>query len=88
MVRNPALGKRDEPRAAAGRGDEGGDTVAAAIRRFRLDRCREELEDRRQRARSITEIAFRWGFNDSAHFSRVFKARFGMSPRAVRRRND
>jgi hypothetical protein len=23
---------------------------------------------------SITEIAYRWGFNDSAHFSRLFKA--------------
>jgi AraC-like DNA-binding protein len=67
---------------------ESGDSVAAAIRRGRLDRCRADLEDTRQRARSITEIALRWGFNDSAHFSRAFKARFGVSPRAVRKGND
>lgn len=67
---------------------ESGDTVAAAIRRGRLDRCRADLEDPRQRARSVTEIALRWGFNDSAHFSRAFKARFGLSPRAARKGND
>jgi AraC-like DNA-binding protein len=67
---------------------ESGDTVAAAIRRGRLDRCRADLEDPSQRARSVTEIALRWGFNDSAHFSRAFKARFGLSPRAARKRND
>ena len=67
---------------------ESGDSVAAAIRRFRLERCRADLEDPRQRARSITEIALRWGFNDSAHFSRAFKARFGVSPRAVRQARD
>jgi AraC-like DNA-binding protein len=66
---------------------ESGETVAAAIRRFRLDRCRADLEDPRQRARSITEIALRWGFNDSAHFSRAFRARFGLPPRAVRGRH-
>jgi AraC-like DNA-binding protein len=64
---------------------ESGDSVGAAIRRFRLDRCRADLEDPRQRARSVTAIALRWGFNDSAHFSRVFRARFGLAPRAVRR---
>jgi AraC-like DNA-binding protein len=65
---------------------ETGDTVGAAIRRGRLDRCRADLEDPRQRARSITEIALRWGFNDSAHFSRAFRARFGLSPREARGR--
>lgn len=63
---------------------ESGDTVGAAIRRARLERCRADLDDPRQRARSITEIALRWGFNDSAHFSRAFKARYGVSPRMVR----
>lgn len=65
---------------------ESGDTVAAAIRRSRLDRCRADLEDPRQRARSITEVALRWGFNDSAHFSRAFKARFSITPRHARGR--
>ena len=63
---------------------ESGDTVGSAIRRARLERCREELLDRRLPARSVTEIALRWGFNDSAHFSRAFKARYGLSPRMMR----
>lgn len=37
-------------------------------------------------ARSITEIAFSWGFNISPHFSRVFKERYGLSPRGFRMR--
>ena len=31
-----------------------------------------------------TEIAFGWGFNDAAHFSRIFRARFGCSARELR----
>jgi AraC-like DNA-binding protein len=30
--------------------------------------------------RSITDIAFACGFNDSSHFGRVFAARRGMTP--------
>ena len=64
---------------------ESGDSIGGVIRRSRLDRCRADLENPRLRACSITEIALNWGFNDSAHFSRAFKLRFGVSPRAVRR---
>ncbi|MEP7101777.1 MAG: helix-turn-helix domain-containing protein, partial [Burkholderiales bacterium] len=31
-------------------------------------------------------IAFAWGFNSSAHFCRLFKAHFGVSPRDFQRR--
>jgi AraC-like DNA-binding protein len=34
---------------------------------------------------SISQICFRWGFNDSAHFSRAFRNQFGLSPREHRR---
>jgi AraC-like DNA-binding protein len=34
--------------------------------------------------RSITDIAYSTGFKDLAHFSRMFKAAFGASPRALR----
>jgi AraC-like DNA-binding protein len=34
---------------------------------------------------SISEICFRWGFNGSAHFSRSFKERYGVSPRDYRK---
>jgi AraC-like DNA-binding protein len=49
-------------------------TVAALIRRRRLERCRADL------ARSdltVTAVATRWGFTDPAHFSRLFKATYG-----------
>lgn len=29
---------------------------------------------------SISEICFRWGFNDAAHFSRAFRQQFGVPP--------
>ena len=61
-------------------------TVADWIRVQRLRHCRGDLADPRLRERSITEIAFFWGFNDSAHFSRVFKQQFGVSPRVFRSR--
>ena len=32
----------------------------------------------------MTEIAFRWGFRDAAHFSRVFKREFEVTPSEVR----
>ncbi|RYF65066.1 MAG: helix-turn-helix domain-containing protein [Comamonadaceae bacterium] len=59
---------------------EGGDTLAQYILRRRLDGCMRELRDPAQASRSITEIAFSWGFNSSAHFSRAFRAHTGVSP--------
>jgi AraC family transcriptional activator of tynA and feaB len=63
-----------------------GSTVADWIRAQRLRHCRSDLADLQLRAKSITEIAFFWGFNDSAHFSRAFKQRFGICPRVFRSR--
>ncbi|NKJ01645.1 helix-turn-helix domain-containing protein [Novosphingobium sp. SG707] len=34
--------------------------------------------------KSVTTIAYECGFKDSAHFSRAFRSRFGMSPREFR----
>jgi AraC-like DNA-binding protein len=50
----------------------------------RLDRCRRDLADPALAARHISDIAFAWGFNDLAHFSRIFKQKFGASPREWR----
>ena len=36
--------------------------------------------------RSITDIAFACGFNDSGHFGRVFAARVGMAPSRRRKK--
>jgi AraC-like DNA-binding protein len=62
---------------------EQGMTVFGWIRRRRLLHCRAELDGADTEA-YITEVAYRWGFNDSAHFSRLFKASFGMSPTQYR----
>ena len=63
-----------------------GRRVAEWIRERRLERCRADFSDRRFSEKNITEIAFSWGFSDSAHFSRCFKERFGISPREFRSR--
>lgn len=50
----------------------------------RLDRCRDDLAADTRSASTISEIAYAWGFNDLAHFSRAFRQRFGSSPRDFR----
>lgn len=61
-------------------------TVSRWILTRRLERCRCELVAAGSQ-KSITKVAFRWGFNDAAHFSRVFKMQYGFPPREYRRRN-
>ena len=64
---------------------EEGSSIERYINERRLQRCRRSLDDPQQDHRSIGEIAFKWGFSDLSHFSRRFKARFGMSPSDYRR---
>ncbi|MGV9313228.1 AraC-like ligand-binding domain-containing protein [Streptomyces sp. NPDC003691] len=59
------------------------ESVAALIRRQRLERCRADLASPR-RPQPIHVIAARWGFTSDAAFSRTFKAAYGISPRAYR----
>jgi AraC family transcriptional regulator, positive regulator of tynA and feaB len=61
-----------------------GCTIADWIRERRLRQCHSDLCDPRLTQKSITEIAFFWGFNDSAHFSRSFKQLYGICPRVYR----
>ena len=61
-----------------------GITVAGCIKERRLERCRYDLEDRSLLRDSIGTICARHGYVDSAHFSRLFKQRYGLSPRAFR----
>jgi AraC family transcriptional activator of tynA and feaB len=63
--------------------EDSGESIAGLIRRERLARCWDDLE--RPTGGGVTEISFRWGFKDSAHFSRAFKREFGISPSEVRR---
>lgn len=61
-----------------------GTTVSHWVRKVRLARCAAELRSSGVLAEGITGVAFRWGFNDSAHFSKAFRAEFGVAPRAYR----
>jgi AraC family transcriptional regulator, positive regulator of tynA and feaB len=58
-------------------------TFAQTVRTMRLQRCARLLADPDNRA-TITDIATRHGFTDSASFSRVFRRTFGMTPREMR----
>jgi len=40
----------------------------------------------RQTGASVSEVAYSVGFNDSGHFSRLYKRRFGMPPAMRRKR--
>jgi AraC-like DNA-binding protein len=63
--------------------EDADESVAGLVRGERLLRCLEDLQ--RPNAGSVTDIAFRWGFCDAAHFSRVFKREFGATPSEIRR---
>lgn len=62
-----------------------GTTVATWIRERRLSHCGHELRDPLCAGRPVSVIAARWGYTDAAHFSRLFKAACGMTPRDYRR---
>lgn len=59
-------------------------SVGRLIWERRLERCKRDIENPYFSGKSITEIAYSWGFSSSSHFSRVFKERFSKSPREIR----
>ena len=60
------------------------ESPSAYILRRRLEESACNLRDVRWRSRSITEIAFGWGFNSAPHFTRTFRQLFSMSPSEYR----
>lgn len=66
-----------------------GSTFGRELIELRLMRAARQLRDARYRASSIGEIAYQVGFNDTSHFARRFRGRFGCSPSLYRsRQND
>lgn len=59
--------------------DHGG--VQRRVQNLRLDRARAEVRRRVGHKPTVSEIAYQHGFASAAHFSRLFRARFGHSPR-------
>jgi AraC-like DNA-binding protein len=64
----------------------GDSTVTGHLRRLRLDVARQRLTEPALARHSITFIMESAGFTDQAHFSRVFRTAFGLSPREFRNR--
>ncbi|MEU8378564.1 helix-turn-helix domain-containing protein [Streptosporangium sp. NPDC048865] len=63
-----------------------GVTVGGWIRLRRLERCRRDLADPLLDGLPVSGIASRWGFTSDSHFNRAFRAAYGASPAAYRRR--
>ncbi len=63
---------------------QAGLTVSKSIWERRLKATREDLLDPNMSHMRVSEIAYRRGFNDPAHFSRSFRNRFEISPSKLR----
>jgi len=61
-----------------------GETVSGWIRQRRMEQCRLDLIDAASSTVPVSSIGARWGMWDAAHFSRLFKSSYGLSPRALR----
>ena len=61
------------------------DSFGHYVKMRRLDRCRLDLASPLHAQKSISDILFQWGFNDSASFSRAFREKYGVSPREYRK---
>ncbi|MBO1414435.1 helix-turn-helix domain-containing protein [Streptomyces sp. FH025] len=63
-----------------------GETVAAWIRRRRLERAHRDLADPALRTMPVHLVAARWGIVSASDFSRAFRAAYGISPSEHRQR--
>ncbi|MFH9012175.1 helix-turn-helix domain-containing protein [Streptomyces sp. NPDC017943] len=65
-----------------------GVTVGEWIRTQRLERCRRDLLRPAPGEQSVAAVARRWGFVSPSHFSRAFRAAYGVTPREWQRRGS
>ncbi|GAA5042028.1 AraC-like DNA-binding protein [Thermocatellispora tengchongensis] len=61
-----------------------GTSPAKHIMERRLVRAHEELTGPGALKTTIADVAHRWGFSSQAHFARLFRARFGLTPSEAR----
>ena len=59
--------------------------VSAFVQARRLDRAFDAILHDHAERRTLGEIAYRHGFRSDAHFSRAFRARFGVTPGRLRK---
>ncbi|MGW2018479.1 AraC-like ligand-binding domain-containing protein [Streptomyces sp. NPDC001927] len=55
-------------------------TIAAHIRRSRLERAHTDLASRELSGQPVQAIAARWGFSSATRFSRAFREAYGITP--------
>lgn len=60
-------------------------TVSTMIRTRRLQDCHDDIVNPLLADRTITSIAANYGFLDAAHFSRLFRTYFGVTPSEMRK---
>lgn len=65
---------------------EEGTSLERHIMNRRLENCHRELSALPSVSRTVSDVAYAWGFSDLSHFTRRFKARFGCSPGECRLR--
>ncbi|PZR37363.1 helix-turn-helix domain-containing protein [Caulobacter segnis] len=58
--------------------------VSAFIQARRLDQAFDEILGDKADQQTLAEVGYRLGFRSDAHFSRAFRARFGMTPGRLR----
>lgn len=63
-----------------------GTTVGTWIRDRRLERCREDLSSPDLAALPVAAVVTRWGVVSVQHFTNLFRAKYGETPAAYRRR--
>ena len=62
----------------------GNENASRYILRRRLEECAKQLSSALWRGHTITEIAFSSGFNSAAHFTRVFRDEYDVTPTQFR----
>jgi len=67
------------------RGALSGERLSAHILQRRLEECARQLRNPAWNAHTLAEIAFSWGFNSPAYFTRCFREHYGVAPGDYRR---
>jgi AraC-like DNA-binding protein len=64
------------------------EAVSKYIQRRRLESAYRSLTDSTLSVKSVSTIAYEWGFSNTTHFARVFRERYGASPSDLRRQRS
>ncbi|BBX41708.1 transcriptional regulator [Mycobacterium tuberculosis variant microti OV254] len=64
--------------------EERGHTLSGWIRARRLEHCRRDLANPALAGERVCSIGASWGLANPAHFSRLFKSKYGVTPRTYR----